>query len=271
MIKNISLIKIIYLSLFVLFVFSTSVHADMGPKPEVVLTVENFGLNTKIYPSTESEKFKFDQDWADELDEDFVKKYKIMNRGNDGAPVMSDMQLEGDTLTYKLYYRVPDNLRFVIVKDGEVQTSNYIDIKAFNEKLSLNLETMELTRDFPIFFLYILQFFKTFIPTIFIELGVLILFGYRLKENLKPFLLINIITQGILNVVTTYLFIFAGLLALYLIVLPIEIFIVMVESIYYRKKLVGHNKIINVLYGIFANVLSFAAGLFIYTFSYNLI
>ncbi|CDZ75270.1 putative secreted protein [Peptoniphilus sp. ING2-D1G] len=268
MIKNVSFTKILYLSFFVLFVFSTAVYADMGPKPEIVVTVENFGFNTKIYPSSESENFRFDQDWADELDEDFVKEYKIMNRGNDGAPVMSDVKLKDDTLTYKLYYRVPENLRFVIVKDGEVRTSNFIDIKAFNEKLSLDLETMELKRDLPIFFLYILQFFKTFIPTILIELGVLILFGYSLEKNIKAFLVINLVTQGLLNVASTYIFLFGGLLALYLTILPLEIFVLIIESIYYKNNLVGQSKIRNISYGIFANISSFVAGMFIYTYPF---
>ncbi|MDO5040954.1 MAG: hypothetical protein Q4D95_02580 [Peptoniphilus sp.] len=266
MIKNISLGKIICMAILVLFVFSTKSHADMGPKPEVVLRVENFGSDTKIYPSTESENFRLDQDLGNELDEDFVKKYKIINETNEGAPVMTDVKMEGNTLIYRLYYRVPENLRFVVIKDGEVHTTDYIDIKAFNEKLSLDLDTMELKRDLPIFLTYILQFFKTFIPTVLIELAVLILFGYSLKKNLKTFLLINAITQGILNMVTTHVFISGGLFLLYFTMLPLEIFILAMESAYYRKRLVGHSERRNILYGIFANILSFAAGVFLYSY-----
>ena len=43
---------------------------------------------------------------------------------------------------------------------------------------------------------YDAAFAATFVPTILIELVALLLFGFKLKENWKPFLLVNLVTQG---------------------------------------------------------------------------
>lgn len=90
---------------------------------------------------------------------------------------------------------------------------------------------------------YLLQFAATFVPTILIELVILLLFGFKLKENWKPFLLVNLVTQGLLH---GYFALFAvnnGVGPWYfMLFIPAELVIALLEAFIYRAALKGRSK-----------------------------
>lgn len=100
--------------------------------------------------------------------------------------------------------------------------------------------------------------------TILIELVVLLLFGFKLKENWKPFLLVNLVTQGLLH---GYFALFAvnngvgpGYFMLFF---PAELVIALLEAFIYRAALRGRSKRRAFLCGLCANVCSAALGFFL--------
>ena len=111
---------------------------------------------------------------------------------------------------------------------------------------------------------YLLQFAATFVPTILIELVVLLLFGFKLKENWKPFLLVNLVTQGLLH---GYFALFAvnnGVGPWYfMLFIPAELVIALLEAFIYRAALKGRSKRRAFLCGLCANVCSAALGYFL--------
>ena len=108
------------------------------------------------------------------------------------------------------------------------------------------------------------QFAATFVPTILIELVVLLLFGFKLKENWKPFLLVNLVTQGLLH---GYFALFAvnnGVGPWYfMLFIPAELVIALLEAFIYRAALKGRSKRRAFLCGLCANVCSAALGYFL--------
>lgn len=99
--------------------------------------------------------------------------------------------------------------------------------------------------------------------TLLIEGGIFCLFGFRDRKSWKVFLIINLITQGALNIwinglfpIQSYLFI--GLIAL-------ELLILIVESIVINSNIKEHKKLRRFLFVISANFLSLVAGGYILT------
>ena len=101
-------------------------------------------------------------------------------------------------------------------------------------------------------------------PTILIELVVLLLFGFKLRENWKPFLLVNLVTQGLLH---GYFALFAvnnGVGPAYtLLFIPAELVIALIEACIFRTALRGRSKRRAFWYGICANTCSAALGYFL--------
>lgn len=100
------------------------------------------------------------------------------------------------------------------------------------------------------------------ICTLFIEGIVFLAFRYRGKQNYLIFLIINLITQGILNVIlnqsSTTSYIIIGLFIY-------EVIIFIVESIAFTKLLKESNKLKTISYVFVANLLSFILGGYLIT------
>ena len=97
-----------------------------------------------------------------------------------------------------------------------------------------------------------------------VEFIVLLLFGFKLKENWKPFLLVNLVTQGLLH---GYFALFAvnngvgpGYFMLFI---PAELLIALIEACIYRAALKGRSKRRAFGCGLCANVCSAALGYFL--------
>ena len=97
------------------------------------------------------------------------------------------------------YYGVPETYRILMVTaSGETFLSDVLTRRTLQS--SVTVDWTAKTAKPPLQSVgYLLQFAATFVPTILIELVVLLLFGFKLKENWKPFLLVNLVTQGLLH------------------------------------------------------------------------
>ena len=266
------------LLLAVLLLLTTAVFADFGPKPQLVVRVEQ----------PPQEEYYLDLldtgDWAKnlydlderELDPALLAAFRAaipdgwhacIAEGTAGAPIWGKLTGDpaGPTNYHSFrYYGVPETYRILIVTaSGEtflsdvltrrtLQSSVTVDWVAKAAKPPLQSEG------------YLLQFAATFVPTILIELVVLLLFGFKLKENWKPFLLVNLVTQGLLH---GYFALFAvnnGVGPWYfMLFIPAELVIALLEAFIYRAALKGRSKRRAFLCGLCANVCSAALGYFL--------
>lgn len=101
------------------------------------------------------------------------------------------------------------------------------------------------------------------ITTLLIEGGVFWLFGFREKGSWIVFLIINLITQGALNIWINGLFPIQAYLFIGLIFL--EILILIVESAVILSKVKEHKKSRRFMYVLSANLLSLVVGVYILT------
>ena len=162
------------------------------------------------------------------------------------------------------YYGVPETYRILMVTaSGETFLSDVLTRRTLQS--SVTVDWTAKTAKPPLQSVgYLLQFAATFVPTILIELVVLLLFGFKLKENWKPFLLVNLVTQGLLH---GYFALFAvnngvgpGYFMLFF---PAELVIALLEAFIYRAALRGRSKRRAFLCGLCANVCSAALGFFL--------
>ena len=107
------------------------------------------------------------------------------------------------------------------------------------------------------------------ILTILIEMVVAICFGFRTKKQLLILTLVNILTQVLLNVALNMIQYNAGPMAVKLFYVLLEAVIFGIEAVFYctvlKRISVKKNNGFYILYSFVANMISFVAGLFLYS------
>lgn len=101
------------------------------------------------------------------------------------------------------------------------------------------------------------QFLCTFLFTLLIELFVLLLFRFKLGENIEPFLLVNLATQALMTLTYGRILLADDWGQAFFWAFAIEAVIFVVESLAYARFLHGHTRARRVAYAITANLLSF--------------
>ncbi|MGI5849651.1 MAG: hypothetical protein ACOX8Q_06270 [Christensenellales bacterium] len=106
---------------------------------------------------------------------------------------------------------------------------------------------------------WFLQLLKTYTATILIEGIILLLFGFKLKENGKPFLLVNLCTQIIMIVSLGLIMVYGGLMMCLLSFIYIEIGIITIKYFAYKKLLQREGKDCIIGYTVTASLFSMTA------------
>lgn len=267
------------LLLAVLLLLTTAVLADMGPKPQLTVVVEHAPSELYYLDLLAEGEYEYDPDFAmDEtgLDPGLLAAFRAaipdgwhacIAEGTTGAPIWGELTGDPVATTYYhsfRYYGVPETYRILIVTaSGETFLSDVLTRRTLQS--SVTVDWLAKTAKPPLQYEgYLLQFAATFVPTILIELVVLLLFGFKLKENWKPFLLVNLVTQGLLH---GYFALFAvnnGVGPWYfMLFIPAELVIALLEACIYRAALKGRSKRRAFFCGLCANVCSAALGYFL--------
>ena len=263
----------------VLLLLTTAVLADMGPKPQLTVVVEHAPSELYYLDLLAEGEYEYDPDFAmDEtgLDPELLAAFRAaipdgwhacIAEGTTGAPIWGELTGDpvGPTNYHSFrYYGVPETYRILIVTaSGETFLSDVLTRRTLQS--SVTVDWIAKTAKPPLQSEgYLLQFVATFVPTILIELVVLLLFGFKLKENWKPFLLVNLVTQGLLH---GYFALFAvnnGVGPWYfMLFIPAELVIALLEACIYRAALKGRSKRRAFFCGLCANVCSAALGYFL--------
>lgn len=159
------------------------------------------------------------------------------------------------------YVGVPDRFKIILVTvdNNIIVSENAVERKAFHSTAYFDCSTRKLSQN-PIALAYIIQFIVTCIATLIIEGLVLILFGFDIKQNWKPFLLINVYTQIMLTAIVFKAMYTSGVIMALITYVPFELVIIAVEATLFVKHLTQHSKQRRIAFAITANIISFVSG-----------
>ena len=269
-----------------------SALADSGPKDLLTVKVENapeegYYLDLVAegeyegpsYGSGESEYSGIDWSYSDEeaaaLDTELLNALRAAvpegyhactAEGTGGAPMWGELEgtptgRQGEYLHTFRYFGVPDTYQILIATaGGDTYLFPPCTRTALQSSVTVDWETKSVEVP-PAWIGYVLQFLCTLLPTLVIEGVVLVLFGFSWKQNRKPFLLVNLVTQGALAVYFSVTAVQSGVGWWYFFLLvPAEIVIAFVEGGLYTRLLTGSRRRA-FAYGITANLCSALLGL----------
>lgn len=258
------------------FVLVGTVFADMGPKPMLDIIGTNMPndicyMDLLIDESLEYANFTVDKENYDENMINLLLHYKddgwrpAMATGT-SVPLFGDILCEvkdGECHMNYSYLGVPDHFKIIVVtKSNEVVVSNVVHRKAFQSKVYFDFKKGTASES-AIVPLYLKQFMATFSATIIIEGIILLIFGFSLKKNFKPFIIINLLTQLLLTLVVISNMISNGTLTALIAYFPFEIVILLMEGILFSRYLLEHKKWRRITYAVVANIVSFVCGVII--------
>lgn len=157
-------------------------------------------------------------------------------------------------------YPFPSPFRLAVLHtDGTVLLTGEAERTRAMQTFTINGQTGDISTS-PIGFGLLKQFVCTFMVTLLIEAAVLLLFHFKLYENLKPFLLVNFATQALMTLTYGRILIFVNRSDAFFWAFAIEAVIFVVEAFAYARFLRGHTRARRVAYAITANLVSFVIG-----------
>ena len=276
---------------------TTVALADFGPKPQLTVRVENapqelYYLDLLAEGDWDAEDTDSDDGIErsyygkeDTLDPDLLALLRenvpegwhaCVAQGTTGAPIYGELYTEstdasGNDLHIFAYHGVPSTYRIILVTEsGKVWVSEALERKVLQSSVTVHWadDTKHTTVTVPSTITgYLLQFLATLVPTLLIEGILLLLFQYSWKRNWKAFLLVNVLTQGLLAVASSSVTAHSGVSAWYLFCffLPAELVVMLVEVFLYsgRGLLTGHSKGRAALYAVTANFASAFLGYYL--------
>ena len=276
---------------------TTFAFADFGPKPQLTVRAENapqelYYLDLLAEGDWDAEDTDSDDGIErsyygkeDTLDPDLLALLRenvpegwhaCVAQGTTGAPIYGELYTEstdasGNDLHIFAYHGVPSTYRIILVTEsGKVWVSEALERKVLQSSVTVHWadDTEHTTVTVPSTITgYLLQFLATLVPTLLIEGILLLLFQYSWKRNWKAFLLVNVLTQGLLAVASSSVTAHSGVSAWYLFCffLPAEFVVMLVEVFLYsgRGLLTGHSRGRAALYAVTANFASAFLGYYL--------
>ena len=276
---------------------TTVALADFGPKPQLTVRVENapqelYYLDLLAEGDWDAEGENSDDGIErsyygkeDTLDPDLLALLRenvpegwhaCVAQGTTGAPIYGELYAEStdassNDLHIFAYHGVPSTYRIILVtQSGKVWLSEALERRVLQSSVTVHwaddAESTTVTVPSAVSG-YALQFLATLVPTLLVEGILLLLFRYSWKENWKAFLLVNVLTQGLLAVASSSVTAHSGVSAWYLFFffLPAELVVMLDEVFLYsgRGLLTGHSKGRAALYAVTANFASAVLGYYL--------
>lgn len=260
------------------FLLAGTALADIGPKPQLAVKVVN-GPEEHYYLDLLEESqegvHRHDNLSAEErgsLDHQMLEALEravpegwtaCLSQGTPVVPMFGNLTGENGLHTFS-YRGVPETYRVLIVtQSGETWISETLERKALQTSLTVDWAA-KTAKAPPIWLAYALQILSTLIPTLIIEGLILLAFRFEWKRNWRPFLLVNLITQGALAIFSGVLVVREGFSFMWILLfVPAEVVIALVEALLYRRFLRGQSKNRAFAYGLTANAVSAVLGWFL--------
>lgn len=258
--------------------FAFPVFADMGPKPQVTVRVENppeglYYLDLLVpyqddYPNlTEEERAAADPELLKGLASLEDEGWYPALSGGTHIPLSGSLtgEPDGEEMVHAFGYAPPDSFRIILASEEGTVVSDVVETHVFRSTVRFDAQTGE-TSQRSWWLAYPFQYFTTLIPTLIIEGIVFLLFGFSLKRHWVFFLILNMSTQLLMYyiiwcadkvgapVVGFFYFIY---------MIPLEIFITIIEAVAYARCPLGKSGKRRVLCAAAANAASCFAGFFL--------
>lgn len=258
--------------------FAFPVFADMGPKPQVTVRVENppeglYYLDLLVpyqddYPNlTEEERAAADPELLKELASLEGEGWYPALSGGTHIPLSGSLtgEPDGEEMVHAFGYAPPDSFRIILASEEGTVVSDVVETHVFRSTVRFDAQTGE-TSQRSWWLAYPFQYFTTLIPTLIIEGIVFLLFGFSLKQHWVFFLILNMSTQLLMYyiiwcadkvgapVVGFFYFLY---------MIPLEIFITIIEAVAYARCPLGKSGKRRVLCAAAANAASCFAGFFL--------
>ena len=256
--------------LLCLAVLPVSASADTGPKPAVTITVVNapagdYYLDLLIqdpgdYPNIDPEDY--DPTLLDGLRSwEGEGWWPALLEGTD-VPLFGDLTPGEDGTHRFTYHGLPRTFRIAVSSaQGAQATESSFTRTVFYTHLTYNWATNTITKATSTVGFYLTQFLSTLIPTLLVEWALLWLFGFRSRQDWLVFALVNLATQlGLHAALGSTMMATGGHYFYYLMILPLEAIVLVVEIVAYRILLQEHSTGRRVGYAVCANAASYAVG-----------
>ena len=256
--------------LLCLAVLPVSASADTGPKPAVTITVVNapagdYYLDLLIqdpgdYPNIDPEDY--DPTLLDGLRSwEGEGWWPALLEGTD-VPLFGDLTPGEDGTHRFTYHGLPRTFRIAVSSaQGAQATESSFTRTVFYTHLTYNWATNTITKATSTVGFYLTQFLSTLIPTLLVEGALLWLFGFRSRWDWLVFALVNLATQlGLHAALGSTMMATGGHYFYYLMILPLEAIVLVVEIVAYRILLQEHSTGRRVGYAVCANAASYAVG-----------
>ena len=277
------------LSLIILL--PSAVSADMGPKPTIKIIVKNAPTGTYYLDLLINENWDYEtlrnDGWNHDNLRDTRSQYDAVKLGlleqynRDGwFPALAhgtQLLLWGDLVGIRQgkdcvhefgYMGTPDIFKIIIITpDNQVIVSQVLQRQTLNMTLTYDYSTGTISQR-SLVMTYFLQILSTLLPTLIIEGLLLLLFGFSLRLNFWPFLIINLTTQVLMTAVLGRAAITDGMMIAYLLFIPIEFLIILIESVAFAFLLKQHSKKRRIAYAIVANMVSALVGIIVMSISF---
>ncbi len=251
------------------------VMADMGPKAQLTITVVNppdelyyLDLLTPEYSAYDNlyQEQPLDAEMVQALFDAAPAGWGPALAGGTGVPLWGDLtgspDGEGGMVHTFGYVGVPTVYRIVVVtQSGQVQLGPEMR-RTVMQSSAVYDYAANTVRTPPVWLAYLLQYLATCLPTLLLELGVLVLFRFSLRQNLALVVGVNAATQLVLTALVGTALVQSGTISAWILQFPAELGILAVEMAVYARWLKGHTARRRCGYAAVANLLSWAVGFF---------
>lgn len=180
-------------------------YADMGPKPEVTITVVN-APEEELYldlltEGTPTEHPYFSLDGCDPAILESLRSLEgngwllAYSTGVSGPPVFGDLRPWEDGTWHFSYHGLPDAFRVAAATAGEARAVEEVYTRPFVSHIVYDWEANTVREATPPLLRFFVRLASTLLPTLVIEGVIFWLFGFREMKSWIVFLIVNIATQ----------------------------------------------------------------------------
>lgn len=276
--KSISLARAFPALLLCFLCLIPTAYADIGPKPELTITVVN-APEGELYLDLLAEGVPDSHPYFGEADEakcDPAILASLRTLEGDGwvlayttgvsgrPPVFGDVRPRADGTWRYSYVGLPNTFRVAAATADAAQAAEVPYTREFVSSIVYDWESNTVRESTPPPLRFLARLAATLIPTLIIEGLLFWLFGFRERRSWLVFLAVNAATQTALHALFSLPIVLAAAHPLYyaVVFVPSELVICAAESIAYALLLKEHDRYQRVGYAILANVTSAVLGYF---------
>lgn len=274
--KSISLARALPVLLLCLLLLIPTAYADIGPKPEVTITVAN-APEGELYLDLLTEGEAMDPPYPNSNGEcDPVILDSLRSLEGDGwvlayttgasnrAPVFGDVRPQEDGTWRFSYVGLPETFRVAAATADQAQAADTAYTRPFVSHIIYDWQANTVHEATPAPLRFLARLAATLIPTLLIEGIIFWLFGFREKRSWIVFLAVNTATQLGLHLVTGAALSMAGwhFLNYFLTIILQELVIWAVETVAFACLVNEHDRYQRVGCAVLANIVSFVLGYF---------